>query len=104
MTGTAGIVVVVTFLAIVLALYSGTTNQAGNAAGVFLIFLYLAFQGYVALLRTCCTLLLTQFRTFCATTMYICVSEIFPTDIRPIGMGTPSLTLGSKGVFDNVFD
>ena len=49
MTGTAGIVVVVTLLVIVLALYSGTTNQAGNAAGVFLIFLYLAFQGYVAL-------------------------------------------------------
>jgi hypothetical protein len=49
MTGTAGIVVVVTMLVIVLALYAGTTNQAGNAAGVFLIFLYLAFQGYVAL-------------------------------------------------------
>lgn len=26
-------------------------------------------------------------RTFCDTTMYIYVSEIFPTEIRPIGMG-----------------
>lgn len=26
-------------------------------------------------------------RTFCDTTMYLYVSEIFPTEIRPIGMG-----------------
>jgi hypothetical protein len=45
MTGKAGIVVVVTLLVVVLALYVSPTNQAENAAGVFLIFLYLAFQG-----------------------------------------------------------
>lgn len=44
-TGFAGIVFTVTLLVILLALYAGTTNQAGNAAGVFAIFLYLAFQG-----------------------------------------------------------
>lgn len=32
-----------------IAEYSGTTNKAGNAAGVFFVFLYLAFQGYVPL-------------------------------------------------------
>ncbi|KEZ44923.1 putative MFS sugar transporter [Scedosporium apiospermum] len=53
-----------------IAQYGGTTNKAGNAAGVFFVFLYLAFQG-----------------TGCDTTMYIYVSEIFPTEIRPIGMG-----------------
>jgi hypothetical protein len=28
-----------------IAEYGGTTNKAGNAAGVFFVFLYLAFQG-----------------------------------------------------------
>lgn len=28
-----------------IAQYGGTTNQAGNAAGVFFVFLYLTFQG-----------------------------------------------------------
>jgi hypothetical protein len=45
MTGFAGIILTVTLLVIMLALYSGTSNQAGNAAGVFCIFLYLLFQG-----------------------------------------------------------
>lgn len=31
--------------------------------------------------------LLISDRTFCDTTMYLYVSEIFPTEIRPIGMG-----------------
>ncbi|PNH45858.1 hypothetical protein VD0004_g2095 [Verticillium dahliae] len=53
-----------------IAEFSGTLNQAGNAAGVFLVFLYLAFQG-----------------ALCDTTMYLYVAEIFPTEIRPIGMG-----------------
>ncbi|KAF2024040.1 MFS general substrate transporter [Setomelanomma holmii] len=70
MTGFAGIVLTVSLLVIMLDLYSATTNKAGNTAGVFLVFLYLAFQG-----------------TFCDTTMYIYVAEIFPTEIRPIGMG-----------------
>jgi membrane-bound ClpP family serine protease len=46
MTGFAGIVLTVSLLVIMLDLYSATTNKAGNAAGVFLVFLYLAFQGY----------------------------------------------------------
>lgn len=53
-----------------IAEYAGTTNQVGNGFGVFFIFLYLAFQG------TCCD-----------TTMYLWVSEIFPTEIRSVGMG-----------------
>jgi hypothetical protein len=28
-----------------IAQYAGTDNKAGNAAGVFFVFLYLAFQG-----------------------------------------------------------
>jgi nitrate/nitrite transporter NarK len=46
MTGFAGIVLTVSLLVIMLDMYSATTNKAGNAAGVFLVFLYLAFQGY----------------------------------------------------------
>ncbi|RAO70062.1 uncharacterized protein BHQ10_006074 [Talaromyces amestolkiae] len=68
--GLIGCLVTTSGLAGCVARYAGTTNKAGNAAGVFFIFLYLAFQG------TCCD-----------TTMYLYVSEIFPTEIRPIGMG-----------------
>ncbi|KAK5452159.1 hypothetical protein LTS15_007223 [Exophiala xenobiotica] len=70
MIGTAGVLVTTSCLCAMIACYAGTTNQAGNAAGVFFVFFYLTFQG-----------------TFCDTTMYLYVSEIFPTEIRPIGMG-----------------
>lgn len=70
LVGLAGCLVTTSILAAVTATYGGTTNRAGNAAGIFMIFLYLAFQG-----------------TFCDTTMYIYISEIFPTEIRAIGMG-----------------
>ncbi|KAI9041784.1 putative MFS sugar transporter [Aspergillus affinis] len=69
-TGFVGIVVSTSGLAAMTAEYGGTSNKVGNGFGVFFIFLYLAFQG------TCCD-----------TTMYLYVSEIFPTEIRPIGMG-----------------
>ncbi|CAI7604470.1 hypothetical protein N7533_008812 [Penicillium manginii] len=70
MTGFAGIIVSTSCLAAMTAQYAGTTNKVGNGFGIFFIYLYLAFQG------TCCD-----------TTMYLYVSEIFPTEIRPIGMG-----------------
>ncbi|KAL1983462.1 hypothetical protein VTN96DRAFT_10283 [Rasamsonia emersonii] len=70
MTDFVGIIVTTSCLAAMTAEYAGTKNRAGNAMGIFFIFLYLAFQG------TCCD-----------TTMYLYVSEIFPTEIRPIGMG-----------------
>ncbi|KAH6697166.1 general substrate transporter [Plectosphaerella plurivora] len=69
MTGFAGIIVTTSVMVAMIALYAGTDNQAGNAVGVLFIFLYLAFQG-----------------TFCNTTMYLYISEIFPTEIRSIGM------------------
>lgn len=69
-TGFAGIVITTSCLAAMIACFAGTDNRAGNSMGVFFMFLYLAFQG-----------------TFCDTTMYIYVSEIFPTEIRSIGMG-----------------
>ncbi|KAL1956106.1 hypothetical protein VTO42DRAFT_7625 [Malbranchea cinnamomea] len=68
--GFIGVVVTTSCLAAMTAEYAGTTNRVGNGFGIFFIFLYLAFQG-----------------TFCDTTMYIYPSEIFPTEIRPIGMG-----------------
>ncbi|PVH97063.1 putative MFS sugar transporter [Periconia macrospinosa] len=68
--GLIGCLVTTSGLAGCIAQYAGTDNKAGNAAGIFFIFLYLAFQG-----------------TLCDTTMYLYVSEIFPTEIRPIGMG-----------------
>jgi MFS family permease len=70
LVGLVGCLVTTSLLAAMTALYSGTSNRAGNAMGIFFIFLYLAFQG------TCCD-----------TTMYIYVSEIFPTELRPVGMG-----------------
>ncbi|KAI1611550.1 MFS transporter [Exophiala viscosa] len=70
MIGIAGCLVTTSLLCAMLATYSSTTNKGGNAAGVFFVFFYLTFQG-----------------TFCDTTMYLYVSEIFPTEIRPIGMG-----------------
>jgi nitrate/nitrite transporter NarK len=70
MFGLAGCLLTTSLLAAMTAEFSGTTNRAGNGMGIFFIFLYLAFQG-----------------TFCDTTMYIYVSEIFPTELRPIGMG-----------------
>ncbi|KAL2010673.1 hypothetical protein VTN00DRAFT_6480 [Thermoascus crustaceus] len=69
-TGFVGIVVTTSCLAAMTAEYAGTKNRVGNGFGIFFMFLYLAFQG------TCCD-----------TTMYLYVSEIFPTEIRPIGMG-----------------
>ncbi|OAA56337.1 General substrate transporter [Niveomyces insectorum RCEF 264] len=68
--GLIGCLVTTSGLAACIARYAGTDNKAGNAAGVFFVFFYLTFQG------TCCD-----------TTMYTYVSEIFPTEIRPIGMG-----------------
>jgi hypothetical protein len=70
MFGLAGCLLTTSLLAAMTASFAGTTNKAGNAMGIFFIFLYLTFQG-----------------TFCDTTMYLYVSEIFPTEIRPIGMG-----------------
>ncbi|VUC32451.1 unnamed protein product [Clonostachys rosea] len=68
-TGFVGIVITTSVMSAMIAKFAGTSNQAGNAVGVLFMFLYLAFQG-----------------TFCNTTMYLYVSEIFPTEIRSIGM------------------
>jgi len=71
MFGTTGALVTISILCALLATYEAHPNdKGGNAGAVFIIFLYLTFQG-----------------TFCDTTMYLYVSEIFPTEIRPIGMG-----------------
>lgn len=68
--GLFGCLLTTSLLAAMTASFAGTANRAGNAMGIFFIFLYLAFQG-----------------TFCDTTMYLYVSEIFPTELRPMGMG-----------------
>ncbi|KAF5240022.1 hypothetical protein FAUST_4606 [Fusarium austroamericanum] len=70
MTGFIGIVITTSIYCAMISLYAGTGNKVGNAMGVLFMFLYLAFQG-----------------TFCNTTMYLYVSEIFPTEIRSIGIG-----------------
>lgn len=70
LTGLAGCLVTTSLLAAVTAEFAGTTNRAGNAMGIFFMFAYLALQG------TCCD-----------TTMYLYVAEIFPTELRPVGMG-----------------
>ncbi|KAI1867735.1 uncharacterized protein JN550_006876 [Neoarthrinium moseri] len=68
-TGFVGIIITTSVMSAMIASYAGTSNRAGNAIGVLFMFLYLSFQG-----------------TFCNTTMYLYVSEIFPTEIRSIGM------------------
>lgn len=70
MIGLVGQIVTVSCLTAMSARYAGTTNKVGSGFAIFFIFFYLTFQG-----------------TFCDTTMYLYVSEIFPTEIRPIGMG-----------------
>lgn len=70
MIGLAGCLVTTSCLSAMIATYAGTTNKVGNGFGILFMFLYLAFQG-----------------TGCDTTMYLWVSEIFPTEIRSIGMG-----------------
>jgi nitrate/nitrite transporter NarK len=45
MTGFVGIIVTTSCLSAMTAEYAGTSNRAGNAMGIFFIFLYLAFQG-----------------------------------------------------------
>lgn len=89
MTGFVGIIVTTSCLAAMTAEYSGTKNKVGNGFGIFFMFLYLAFQGYVSISSTAPEIKADNFmcRTFCDTTMYLYVSEIFPTEIRPIGMG-----------------
>ena len=52
MIGILGCLITTSCLCAMIASYAGTTNQAGNGAGVFFVFLYLTFQG-----------------TFCDTTM-----------------------------------
>ena len=68
-TGFVGIIITTSVMSAMIARYAGTDNRAGNAIGVLFMFLYLTFQG------TCCN-----------TTMYLYISEIFPTEIRSIGM------------------
>ncbi|KAJ9485383.1 hypothetical protein VN97_g7976 [Penicillium thymicola] len=70
MIGFVGIIFSTSCLAAMTAQYAGTTNKVGNGFGIFFMYLYLAFQG-----------------TLCDTTMYLYVSEIFPTEIRSIDMG-----------------
>ena len=69
-TGLCGCLITTACLCAMIAKYAGTSNRVGNGFGIFFIFLYLAFQG-----------------TGCDTTMYLWVSEIFPTEMRSIGMG-----------------
>jgi nitrate/nitrite transporter NarK len=47
-TGFVGIIITTSILAAMTAEYAGTTNRGGNAVGILMIYLYLAFQGYVA--------------------------------------------------------
>lgn len=46
--GTTGVLITTSLIAAMVAEFAGTTNRAGNAMGIFFIFLYLTFQGYVS--------------------------------------------------------
>jgi nitrate/nitrite transporter NarK len=45
MVGLFGCLITTSGLVACIAEFGGTSNKAGNAAGVFFVFLYLAFQG-----------------------------------------------------------
>lgn len=70
-----------------IAEYAGTANKVGNGFGVFFIFLQATFL----LIKDISVLTKARYLAFqgtgCDTTMYLWVSEIFPTEIRAIGMG-----------------
>lgn len=70
LTSNCGQVITLSILTAFTAQDAGTSNKVGNGFAVFMIFLYLAFQG-----------------TFCDTTMYLYVSETFPYEMRTIGIG-----------------
>ncbi|KAL5321168.1 hypothetical protein ACEPPN_011980 [Leptodophora sp. 'Broadleaf-Isolate-01'] len=60
LTSNCGQVITLSILTAFTAQDAGTSNKVGNGFAVFMIFLYLAFQG-----------------TFCDTTMYLCVYLLF---------------------------
>jgi hypothetical protein len=72
-----------------IAEFASTTNQVGNGFGIFFIFLYLAFQGTGQ--DTTMYLWVCNSTTVSKTALMIhnhrWCSEIFPTEIRSIGMG-----------------
>ncbi|KAH9210732.1 general substrate transporter [Leptodontidium sp. 2 PMI_412] len=70
LTSNCGQVITLSILTAFTAQDAGTSNKVRNGFAVFMIFLYLAFQG-----------------TFCDTTMYLYVSETFPYEMRTIGIG-----------------
>ncbi|KAL4780340.1 major facilitator superfamily domain-containing protein [Aspergillus varians] len=67
-TGLVGCAVALLGAAVTVALYSGTDNKPGNAAGVFFLYLHLTFYG------TCMD-----------ASTYVFASEIWPTHLRAKG-------------------
>ncbi|KAL4808578.1 general substrate transporter [Aspergillus unguis] len=67
-TGLAGCAVALLGAAIMVALYGGTTNTSGNAAGVFFLYLHLTF-----------------YATCMDASTYVFASEIWPTHLRAKG-------------------
>ncbi|RWA07856.1 hypothetical protein EKO27_g7241 [Xylaria grammica] len=63
-------VITISLLVAIFATYQNTDNQSGKIAGIAVIFIYLALEG-----------------TMIDTTMYLYVAEIFPMELRSIGMG-----------------
>ncbi|KAL4899073.1 hypothetical protein BDW74DRAFT_189545 [Aspergillus multicolor] len=68
-TGLVGCAISLLGAAIMVALYGATTNQAGNSAGVFFLYLHLTFYG------TCMD-----------ASTYVFASEIWPTHLRAKGV------------------
>ena len=69
--GLSGCIVMMIFETVMVARYAGTPNKGGNAAGVLFLFLFVTF--YAGCLDA---------------SSYVYCAEIFPTSIRPEGMGT----------------
>jgi MFS family permease len=85
-TGLCGCTVMMIFETAMVATYAGTTNRAGNAAGVLFLFLYVTFYGGCL-----------------DASSYVYCSEIFPTGVRAQGLGTSIMGLfGSTLLYTQV--
>jgi MFS family permease len=81
LTGLGGILITLACECAMQAQYLGTTNEAGQRAAVFFIFLFIFFWS-----------------TFVDATQYLYLSEIFPTHIRSQGMAVGMVGLYTASI------
>lgn len=97
MIGFVGIVITTSILAAMTAEYAGTTNKAGNAIGVLMMFLYLAMQGECSCVRRVSWPLNRSVKVPSVTRLCTCTSRRFSRQ-RLGRLGWDGRCLGSSHV------